>query len=86
MYLRAFGPGAGTRRAVRVSAEDRTRLPAVELMRKAAELQMPLLGDRRTVDGVGRYRDGLHRGRPSFYLWGAASRLETHLAETIRTR
>ncbi|BCJ46464.1 hypothetical protein GCM10010168_61030 [Actinoplanes ianthinogenes] len=73
--LEPFGPGGGTKRAIRVSADDKTRLPAAELLRKAAELQMPNLRDRSVVEGVGIYRSGLYGGRPSFYLWGAASKL-----------
>jgi hypothetical protein len=86
VYLCAFGPSGGSKRAVRISAEDKVRFTASELMRKAAELQMPNLGNRLTVDGVGVYRQGLHRGRPCFYLWGTASRGETHLAEFEHSR
>jgi hypothetical protein len=63
-------------------ADDNSRVTGAELMRKAAVVQMPHLGNRPIVEGAGVYRQGLHRGRPSFYLWGAASRLETHLAES----
>jgi hypothetical protein len=86
VFLRAFGPGGASKRAVRVSADDKAGFTVADLMRKAARVQMEHLGHRRTVDGVGVYRDGLHRGRPSFYLWGAASRLETHIAEFERRR
>jgi hypothetical protein len=75
VYLHAFGPGGGSGKAVRICADDQTRLSSSELMRKAAELQIPALGSGCAVDGVGVYRQGLHRGRPSFYLWGATSRL-----------
>jgi len=86
LYLRAFGPSGGSKGAVRVCADDNGRLTAEELMREAAEVQMPHLGNRNIVEGVGVYREGLHRGRPSFYLWGAASKLETHHAEFERSR
>jgi hypothetical protein len=73
--LKPFGPSGGSKRAIRVSAHDETRLSTAELLRKAAELQMPNLRDRSVVEGVGIYRSGLYGGRPSFYLWGAASKL-----------
>lgn len=76
-YLCAFGPNGGSKRPVRIRAEDTAGFTAAELMLKAAELQMPHLSTRRTVEGVGVYRSGLHRGRPCFYLWGAASLVET---------
>lgn len=75
VYLEPFGPSGGFRRAIRVSADDKTRFSAAELLRKAAEAQMPNLRGRTAVGGVGIYRSGLRSGCPSFYLWGATSRL-----------
>jgi len=86
VYLHPFGPNGGSKGAVRISADNKAHFTAGELMRKAAEVQIPHLGKSAVVEGVGVYRRGLHRGRPSFYLWGAASRLETHLAEFERSR
>jgi hypothetical protein len=86
IYLSPFGAKGGSQRHVRIDADDKARFTARELMRKAAELQAPRLGPRPVVDGVGIYRSGLHRGRPSFYLWGAVSRLETHLAAFARSQ
>ncbi|SNY29875.1 hypothetical protein SAMN05421748_103318 [Paractinoplanes atraurantiacus] len=40
-------------KAVRISADDKTRTTSAELMRKAAELQMPHLRNRSIVQGVG---------------------------------
>ncbi|GAA0902082.1 hypothetical protein [Virgisporangium aurantiacum] len=82
IYLSPFGAKGGSQRHVQISADDKAGFTARELMRKAAELQAPHLGSQAVVEGVGIYRSGLHRGRPSFYLWGAISRLETHLARS----
>jgi len=81
IYLSPFGPKGGSQRHVRIGADDRIRFTAGELIREAAHVQAPHLGPDTIVEGVGIYRSGLHRGRPSFYLWGAMSRFESHLAK-----
>jgi hypothetical protein len=52
-YLCAFGPSGGSKGAVRVSADDNSRVTGAELMRKAAAVQMPHLGNRPIVEGAG---------------------------------
>ncbi len=81
VYLYPFGPDGGiwAVAGARVQAANGTAFTIEELLFKAAAIQAPLLGDTAPTQGVGIYRDGLHRGLPAYYLWGFQSRL--HAAE-----
>lgn len=75
-YLCPFGPRGGSKAGVRVHADNGTAFTTEELIRKAAVIQAPQINAPVVkVEGVGIYRRGLQRGIPSFYLWGAASRM-----------
>jgi hypothetical protein len=86
VYLSPFGPQGGHKRAVRVQAENGTSFTTGELIRKAAVVQAPHIKDERPAAGVGVYRSGLIRGIPSYYLWGAESRLHQHVREYFESR
>ncbi|WP_406081291.1 hypothetical protein [Micromonospora sp. NBC_00858] len=75
VYLCPFGPKGGSKAGVRVRADNGTSFTAEELIRKAATIQAPNVGDAVPVHGVGIYRLGLQRGVPAFYLWGVESRM-----------
>jgi hypothetical protein len=75
VYLTPFGPNGGTKSPVAVDADNGSAFTVDELMRKAAAIQTPHIKDERPTSGVGLYRAGLKRGIPSYYLWGAVSRL-----------
>jgi hypothetical protein len=81
VYVIPFGPAGGSKRAVRLVADDGIAFTAPELLGKAQHLQRPLLGKRSLVEGVGLYRNGLIRGVPAYYVWGAQSQLHTYVAE-----
>lgn len=80
IYLFPFGPKGGERTGVRVRADNKAAFTAEEILWKAAVVQAPLIRDEVAVHGVGIYRDGLLRGIPGFYLWGAVSKLHSYLA------
>lgn len=80
IYLVPFGPKGGSKAGVRAKAENMAAFTAEEILRKAAAAQAPHLGDEPPAPGIGIYRLGLLRGIPSFYLWGAASQLESSAA------
>jgi hypothetical protein len=75
IYLSPFGPKGGSKTGVRVKAANGTAFTVEELLQKAAAVEAPHVGDVLPVHGVGIYREGLQRGIPAFYLWGAESRL-----------
>jgi hypothetical protein len=78
VYLTPYGPKGGDKRSVLVEADNGSSFTIAELMRKAFAAQAPYVGDEMPTAGVGVYRLGLRRGVPSYYLWGAESRLHQH--------
>ncbi len=75
IYLCPFGPQGGSKAGTRVKAANGQAFTVAELLRIAATVQASQAGDLPPVQGVGVYREGLQRGLPAYYLWGAESRL-----------
>ena len=86
VYLSPFGSQGGHKRAVRVRAENGSSFTTGELIRKAAVVQAPHIKNERPTAGVGVYRSGLIRGIPSYYVWGAESRLHQYVREFFEIR
>jgi hypothetical protein len=84
VVLYPFGPNGGQRAGVRVKADNGIAFTAGEFLWKAAAVQAPYIGEVAPTRGVGIYRSGLHRGIPSYYLWGSESKLHTHIASVGR--
>ena len=84
VVLYPFGPNGGQSAGVRVKADNGIAFTTGELLSKAAAVQAPCIGDVMPTRGVGIYRSGLHRGIPSYYLWGSEGRLNSHIASVGR--
>ena len=71
-----FGPKMGNRPPIIVSALDGRQFGPLEVAWRAQEAQhfcaTPL------QNGIGIYRSGLARGRPSYYIGESSSLLESH--------
>ena len=77
LYLAPFGPRDSSKPAVLVKAENGLFFTEKEVLLLAKTVQSQYLGHTRLTDGVGIYRSGIRKRFPSYYLWGAKSRLET---------
>jgi hypothetical protein len=75
IFLSPFGPRDSPKPAVLVHAENGRSFGEAELLGLAKAAQDPLIGDMRLTSGVGIYRSGIKNRIPSYYLWGALSRL-----------
>jgi hypothetical protein len=76
IFLSPFGPRDSAKPAVLVHAENGRSFGEAELLRLAKAVQDPFVGDVRLTSGVGIYRSGIKKRIPSYYLWGALSRLD----------
>ncbi|GAB3275439.1 hypothetical protein GCM10027589_00600 [Actinocorallia lasiicapitis] len=81
IYLVPFGPSGGRKTPVLVAAPDGVAFTRVELLFEAMNIQGTRGGASAETEGMGIFRSGLHRGRPSYYLWGARSRLEETISQ-----
>lgn len=75
IYLAPFGPRDTSKSSSLITAKNGAWFSEDELLARAMELQRPLLGNIRLTDGVGIYRAGIRNKTPSYYIWGARSRL-----------
>ena len=75
-FLSPFGPRDSEKPPVLVNAENGRFFDEVELLRLARAIQDSFAGEVRLTNGVGIYRSGIKKRLPSYYLWGAKSRLE----------
>ncbi|MFC7517510.1 hypothetical protein ACFQUU_21090 [Herbaspirillum sp. GCM10030257] len=76
VYVSPFGPKGSSKPAILIKADDGNAFTVAELLWNAWQLQLPNLRETRLTDGVGLYRLGLQKQIPSYYIWGAKSRLE----------
>jgi len=67
-----FGPHGGEKRGVQISSGREQGLTALEILRKAAQIQAKQATSH--PEGVGIYRLGIQTRTPSFYLWGPDDR------------
>jgi len=77
IYLAAFGPRDSSKPAVLVHAENGLSFTDTELLLAAKSIQDPHVRESPLTRGVGIYRSGIQKRLPSYYLWGAKSRLDT---------
>ncbi|MFG2056116.1 hypothetical protein ACGFI9_19020 [Micromonospora sp. NPDC048930] len=77
LYLVPFGPNGGQKRPVRVKPDDGVAFTIEELIWKSARAQAEVVDGVLPTEGIGVYRAGLQRGVPSYYLWGADSKLHS---------
>lgn len=75
IYLEPFGPKGGPKPSALITAENGIRFTVEEMLWHAARLQFQHLRDEKITEGVGIYRSGIQRGLPSYYVWGAKSRM-----------
>jgi hypothetical protein len=76
IYLAPFGPKGSSKPGVLVEAENGTCFTVEEILWRAAQLQSQYLREIKVTAGVGIYRLGIQRKLPSYYIWGAKSRME----------
>jgi hypothetical protein len=92
IYLSPFGPRDTDKPAVMLQADNGEFFTEVELLLKAKSLQAPHIGTVLLTNGVGIYREGIKKQTPSYYIWGAQSRLDApavnlaHAARTVAQR
>jgi hypothetical protein len=77
IYLAPFGPNNGARPATLLEASDGKAFTAAELLWLAWKLPKPHLGSSPLTRGIGLHRAGFQRKTPSYYIWGALSRLDS---------
>jgi hypothetical protein len=77
IYLSPFGPKGSSKPGVLVEADGGISFTAEEILWHASRLQLPHLREGSLTDGVGIHRLGIQRGIPSYYVWGAVSRMGT---------
>ncbi|WP_173346109.1 hypothetical protein [Pseudoduganella dura] len=76
LYLHPFGPKGSVKPGVLLESENPTGFTVDEVLWHAARLQAPHLREIKVTTGVGIYRSGIQRKLPSYYIWGAKSRME----------
>lgn len=76
VYLCPFGPKGGSKPGTLIHAKDGEAFTAAELLWHAWDLQAPHLREPLLTQGVGLYRSGVQRQKPSYYIWGARSMAE----------
>jgi hypothetical protein len=76
LYLLPFGPKGSVKPGVLLESENPVGFTVDEVLWHAARLQAPHLREIRVTTGVGIYRLGIQRKLPSYYIWGAKSRME----------
>ncbi len=77
IFISPFGPRDSSKPPVLVNAANGRCFSELELLLAAHQIQQPFLGEAVLTSGVGIYRSGIKKRLPTFYLWGARSRLET---------
>ncbi|MDN2697571.1 hypothetical protein O0882_14705 [Janthinobacterium sp. SUN073] len=75
IFLEPFGPKGGPKPSALVTAKNKKTFNVEEMLWHAARLQFQHLRDEKIIQGVGIYRSGVQRGLPSYYVWGAKSRM-----------
>lgn len=76
VYIEPFGPKDGAVPAVQVSSRLPTGFTEAELLLAAWAIQSLHVRAEVRTQGVGLHRSGLRKRVPSYYVWGAQSRLE----------
>lgn len=76
LYLHPFGPKGSFKPGVVLESENPSGFTIDEVLWHAARLQSPYLREIKVTTGVGIYRSGIQRKLPSYYIWGAKSRME----------
>ena len=76
IFIEPFGPKGGVVGSSLVEAANGQAFTALELLTAAWLLQEPHLRQKQLTTGIGLHRAGLKRQLPSYYVWGAKSRLE----------
>jgi len=76
LYLLPFGPKGSSKPGVVLESENPVGFTIEEMLWHAARLQSPFLRQTKVTTGVGIYRSGIQRKLPSYYIWGAKSRME----------
>lgn len=76
LYLLPFGPKGSSKPGVLLESENPCGFTIEELLWHAARLQSQYLREIKVTNGVGIYRSGIQRKLPSYYIWGAKSRME----------
>lgn len=77
LYLLPFGPKGSVKPGVALESENPLGFTIDEMLWHAARLQAPYLREIKATAGVGIYRSGIQRRLPSYYIWGAKSRMES---------
>jgi hypothetical protein len=77
IYLQPFGPKGSSKPGIVLEAEKASGFTMMEVLWHAAQLQSPFLREIKVTTGIGIYRSGIRRKLPSYYIWGAKSRMET---------
>jgi hypothetical protein len=85
IFLAPFGLRNSAKPPSLVHAENGRFFTEVEVLQAARILQQPFVGEVRLTKGVGIHRSGIKKRLPSFYLWGAMSRLDAQ-AENAASR
>ncbi len=75
VYIEPFGPRDGAVPAVQVSSCSPKGFTETELLMAAGKIQSQHLRAEVRTQGVGLHRSGLRKRVPSYYVWGAHSRL-----------
>jgi hypothetical protein len=76
VYIAPFGPRDSSKPAVLVQAANGSSFSETELLLAAKSIQGPYIRESHRTSGVGIYRSGIQKRLPSYYLWGAKSRLD----------
>ena len=76
IYLIPFGPRDSSKPAVLVHAANGVFFSEKEVLLAAKSIQAPHTRELPLTGGVGIYRSGVQKRFPSYYLWGAKSRLD----------
>ena len=75
IFLSPFGPKGGPKPSVLITAENGRSFMVEEILWHAARLQFSHLRADKITQGLGIYRTGIQKTLPSFYIWGAKSRM-----------
>lgn len=74
IYLEPFSHKGTCKAGILIKAENGLGFSVDEILWHAARVQSPFLGDTKLTRGIGIHRQGLRKGLPSYYIWGAESR------------
>ena len=75
MYLIPFSATGREKPAIFLRALDGQAFTEEELIYRAWQIQAPYLPEKPITKGIGLHRAGLKKRVPSFYIWGARSKL-----------